>query len=150
MFGKLQTLRSAVLPVIRGFMRSYAREVAYCKVYAYLIGGGFDGDFSQFDADKLSEEDVAFATDLIEGVIANKAQLDEIVASFSRSFKLHRIYLPDLAAIELAIYEMQHVGTPHPVAINEAVGIVKKYSTVKSAGFVNGILAAYARSLTND
>lgn len=131
-------------------MRSYAREVAYCKIYAYLISGEFDGDFSQFDADKLTAEDVAFATELVEGVMANKPQLEEIVASYSRSFKLHRIYLPDLAALCLCIYEMQHTDTPHPVAINEAVGIVKKYSTVKSAGFVNGILAAYARSLTND
>lgn len=131
-------------------MRSYAREAAYCKIYAYYIGGEFDGDFSQFDAAKLNQEDVAFATELIEGVIEHKRQLDEVVASFAKSFKLHRIYLPDLAALQLAIYEMQYVGTPKPVAINEAVGIVKKYSTEKSASFVNGILAAYARSVAND
>ena len=130
-------------------MRSYAREVAYCKIYAYLISGEFDEDFSQFDATKLDEQDVAFATELIQGVMAEKPQLDQIVALYSKSFKLHRIYLPDLAAMEMAIYEMQHVGTPHPVAINEAVGIVKKYSAEKSAGFVNGILAAYARSVNN-
>lgn len=131
-------------------MRSYAREAAYCKIYAYLIGGEFDNDFSQFDADKLTEEDIAFATDLVEGVMSNRRQLDEVVASFSHSFKLNRIYLPDLAALQMAIYEMQHTATPHPVAINEAVGIVKKYSTPKSVSFVNGILAAYARSVKND
>ncbi|MCM1290000.1 MAG: transcription antitermination factor NusB [Corallococcus sp.] len=130
-------------------MRSYAREAAYCKIYAYFISGEFDGDFSQFDASKLTEEDVAFATELVEGVSANKSQLEETVASFSRGFKLRRIYLPDLAALCMAIFEMQSVGTPHPVAINEAVGIVKKYSTEKSVSFVNGILAAYSRSVNN-
>ena len=127
-------------------MRSYAREAAFCKVYTYLMSGVFDGDFSQFDQDKLSEEDLEFATRLVEGVVADKAQLDKVISEFSRSFKLSRIYRLDLAALELAIWEMKNVGTPEPVAINEAVALVKKYSTEKSVSYVNGILAAIVRS----
>ena len=130
-------------------MRSYAREVAFCKVYTHIMGGAVDDDLSQFEADKLTEEDVAFISTLVNGVIENKPQLDGIVAEYSRAFKLHRIYRPDLAALELALYEMLHLDTPHPVAINEAVGIVKKYSTEKSVSYVNGILAAYERSVKN-
>ena len=128
-------------------MRGYAREAAFCKIYTYLMSGVFDGDFSQFDSDKLTEEDLAFATSLVEGVIADKAQLDGIISEFSRSFKLSRIYRLDLAALELAIWEMKNVGTPEPVAINEAVSLVKKYSTEKSVSYVNGILASYVRSV---
>ena len=128
-------------------MRSYAREVAFCKIYTYLISEQFDEDFSQFDEDKLTEEDVAFATNLTQGVIADKAKLDAIVAEFSKSFKLSRIYRLDLAALELALWEMINTDTPHPVAINEAVSLVKRYSTEKSVSYVNGILAAYVRSL---
>ena len=128
-------------------MRSYAREVAFCKIYTFLMSGVNDGDFSQFDADKLSDEDVKFAADLVSGVVSDKEQLDKIVSEFSRSFKLSRIYRPDLAALELALYEMRNMDTPHPVVINEAVSIVKKYSTEKSVSYVNGILAAYERRL---
>ena len=32
---------------------------------------------------------------------------------------------------------------PPAVAIDEAVGLARQYSTEKSAGFVNGILAAF-------
>ena len=128
-------------------MRSYAREVAFCKIYTYMMSGVNDGDFSQFDSEKLDEEDVKFATDLVNGVVSDKAELDKIVSEFSRSFKLSRIYRLDLAALELALYEMRSLDTPHPVVINEAVSIVKKYSTEKSVGYVNGILAAYERSL---
>ena len=128
-------------------MRSYAREVAFCKIYSYLMSGVNDGDLSQFDESKLDESDVEFATKLIGGVVSDKEQLDKIVSEFSRSFKLSRIYRPDLAALELALYEMRSMDTPHPVVINEAVSIVKKYSTEKSVGYVNGILAAYERSL---
>ena len=128
-------------------MRSYAREVAFCKIYTYIMSGQFDADFSQFEQDKLTEEDVEFATSLVQGVIADKQQLDAIVAEFSKSFKLSRIYRLDLAALELALWEMNNVDTPQPVAINEAVSLVKKYSTEKSVSYVNGILAAYVRSL---
>ena len=128
-------------------MRSYAREVAFCKIYTYLMSGANDGDFSQFDSTKLDEEDVNFATELVNGVVSDKAELDKIVSEFSRAFKLSRIYRPDLAALELALYEMRNLDTPHPVVINEAVTIIKKYSTEKSVSYVNGILAAYERSL---
>ena len=131
-------------------MRSYAREVAFCKVYSYLMSGDYDGDFSQFDADKLTEEDLTFADTLVKGVIGPKQSLDSVVADFSRSFKLNRIYRPDLAALELALYEMKNCDTPRPVVINEAVDIAKKYSTEKSVSYVNGILAAYERSLKNE
>ena len=127
-------------------MRSYAREVAFCKIYTYLMSGVFDGDFSQFDQDKLTEDDLQFAASLVNGVIDNKAQLDSEIGEYSRAFKLSRIYRLDLAALELAIWEMRNTDTPEPVAINEAVSLVKKYSTEKSVSFVNGILAAIVRS----
>ena len=127
-------------------MRSYAREAAFCKIYTYIMSGNFDGDFSQFEQG-LTEEDIDFATTLVKGVIDKKEQLDEIVANFSKSFKLSRIYRLDLAALEMAIWEINNTDTPRPVAINEAVSLAKKYSTEKSVSYVNGILAAYVRSL---
>ncbi len=126
-------------------MRSYARETAFCKVYTYIMSGVFDEDFSQFDSEKLTEEDVAFATGLVKSVIEHKKQLDEQVSMLAVAYKLQRIYRIDLAVIELAMCEMQYFDTPHPVVINEAVTIVKKYSTEKSVSFVNGILAEYER-----
>lgn len=131
-------------------MRSYAREVAFCKIYSFLMSGDYDGDFSQFDQSKLTEEDLSFADDLVKGVVQNKPQLDGIVREFSVAFKLERIYRPDLAALEMALFEINHCDTPRPVAINEAVTIVKKYSTEKSVSYVNGVLAAYVRSISND
>ncbi len=129
-------------------MRGYARETAFCKVYAQLVSGiPADTDFEQFDETKLTDDDKAFATRLTEGVANNRTALDAIVAEYSKAFKLSRIYRIDLAALEIALYEMIYTDIPHPVAINEAVDIVKKYSTERSVGFVNGILAAYERGV---
>lgn len=126
-------------------MRSYAREVAFCKLYTYIMTGEVDIDLSQFDQDKLTDEDKQFALDLYKGAIENKAEEDAIVSEYAKGFKLSRIYRLDLAALELALFEMIHMDTPHPIVINEAVGFSKKYSTEKSVSYVNGILAAYER-----
>ena len=128
-------------------MRSYAREVAFCKIYSYMFCKHSDEDVSQFDQDKLTEDDLQFISMLTQGVIADKSNLDAIVSQFSKSFKLTRIYRPDLAALELALWEMRNTDTPHPIVINEAVTLAKKYSTEKSVSYVNGILAAYVRSI---
>ena len=127
-------------------MRGYAREVAFCKIYTYIMSESFEPDFSQFDSSKLTEEDLAFATKIVEGVIEHKEEIDGIIAELSKSFKLSRIYRLDLAILELAIFEMKYMDTPHPVAINECVTIIKDYSTEKSVNFVNGILAQFERS----
>ena len=127
-------------------MRSYAREVAFCKIYAFIVSGNIDDDFSQFETDKLTDEDKSFVDKLVRGVAERKSELDAAVSRFSKDFKLSRIYRPGLAALEMALWELQFSDTPQPVVINEAVTIVKKYSTEKSVGYVNGILAAYVRS----
>ncbi|MBR2985326.1 MAG: transcription antitermination factor NusB [Clostridia bacterium] len=126
-------------------MRGYAREVAFCKIYTYIMSESFEPEFSQFDSSKLTEEDLAFATKIVEGVIEHKEEIDGIIAELSKSFKLSRIYRLDLAILELAIFEMKYMDTPHPVVINECVTIIKDYSTEKSVNFVNGILAQFER-----
>ena len=127
-------------------MRGYAREVAFCKIYTYIMSESFEPEFSQFDSSKLTEEDLAFAIKIVEGVIEHKEEIDGIIAELSKSFKLSRIYRLDLAILELAIFEMKYMDTPHPVVINECVTIIKDYSTEKSVNFVNGILAQFERS----
>ena len=129
-------------------MRSYAGEAAFCKIYTYIMSGRFDGDWSQFDRASLTDEDLRFAQSLVEGVIEHKEELDATVADFSKQFKLSRIYRLDLAALEIALYEMIYTDTPHAVVINEVVGFAKKYSTDKSVSYVNGVLAGYERSLS--
>lgn len=128
-------------------MRGYAREAAFCKVYSFIMTDKYDGDFSAFEQEKLTDDDIKFADSLVCRVVEEKAQLDSVIAELSKSFKLSRIYRIDLALLELAIAEMRYFDTPAPVVINEAVGLAKKYSTEKSVSFVNGVLAGYLRSV---
>ena len=47
----------------------------------------------------------------------------------------------DRNILRLAVYEMLNLSNiPHPVTINEAVDIAKKYGTKESGSFINGII----------
>ena len=127
-------------------MRGYAREVAFSKLYQYLITGTVEQDFEQFDQTKLDDQDIVFVNSLVENTLQNKEMIDQTISALSQNFKLERICKPDLAVLELAIAEMTTMDTPKPVVASQAVSIAKKYSTDKSVSFVNGILATFIRN----
>ena len=53
----------------------------------------------------------------------------------------------DLAVMRLAVGEMKFSeDIPDAVAINEAINLVKKFSTDNSARFVHGVLGAMAKN----
>ena len=54
----------------------------------------------------------------------------------------------DLAILRLAVFEMQYMNLPAPVAINEAVELTRKYSQEESCSFVNGVLGTISRKLS--
>ena len=82
------------------------------------------------------------------GVIEKYDELKEIIVSHAQGFSFDRIFKPDLSALLLALYEMKYMpDIPNAVSINEAVELVKTYSTDKSHVFVNGILASVNKEM---
>ena len=52
----------------------------------------------------------------------------------------------DVAIIRLAVFEIMFDDSiPVGVSINEAVELAKKYGREESGGFVNGVLAKFAK-----
>ena len=123
-------------------MRKYAREVAFSLTFEYLFTKEKnDLGLDLFEKKYLTGDDVKYITDTYNGVVAQFESLQEKAASLAKGYKLERIYKVDLAILILAIYEMSNTDIPAEVCINEAVELAKKFSTDKSVGFVNGILA---------
>lgn len=82
-----------------------------------------------------------FATDLLQGVIANQMIIDEKIVRCTANYELNRISAVDRNILRIAIYEMLFANDVPPiVAINEAIDIAKKYGTEESGKFVNGVL----------
>ncbi len=89
------------------------------------------------------EATLAFAKRLFWWVQQHIARLDGIIGSHSKNWDLSRIALIDRIALRIALAEMLAFDDiPPKVSINEAIEIVKRYSTAESGKFINGILDA--------
>ncbi len=124
--------------------RKVARENAYKLIFEFLFCGmPNDRTKSVLASGDMDNADIEYMEKAYFGVIEHQEELNQIIAKYSRGFDLERIYKPDLSALLLALYEIKYMDDiPAAVSINEAVDLVKRYSTDKSNVFVNGILAA--------
>jgi N utilization substance protein B len=86
-----------------------------------------------------------FAEELVEGVTANRAAIDDVLSAHSEHWTLDRMASLDRTILRLAVFELLHrPDVPAAAAISEAVEIAKELSTEDSGRFVNGILGKVA------
>ena len=92
--------------------------------------------------DKINDTEIKdFFIVLAKGVCDNRESIDEIISKYSDNWKVSRISTIDKNILRIAIYEMLNLSNiPHPVTINEAVDIAKKYGNNESGSFINGIV----------
>jgi N utilization substance protein B len=91
----------------------------------------------------LSEANISFARELVNGAIKNKQEIDEYIRRFAPAWPLEQLPVVDKSILRLAIYELLLDNrVPTKVAINEAVELAKVFGSENSAKFVNGVLGA--------
>ena len=131
-------------------MRKNAREAVYKLLFSLQFNDKFDDNYKLFiyNEEKLTDEDIVFANELLDGYFNNEKEINEVISKLSNGYKLERLYSTDKCALQLAITEMTYLsGIPHIVTISEAMELIRKYSTKDSPNFVNGILAEYKKQL---
>ena len=126
-------------------MRNAAREAALNMIFAQQ----FNTDcfeslkkkvFKEFKLEK--EEDVRFAESLISAVDKNRAELIVGIENACHHYKESRINPMDKSILLIAMAEILYFDEiPPVVSVSEATGLARKYSTEKSADFVNGVLS---------
>ncbi len=119
----------------------YARELAGGKprhhVYT-LIEPEFEDDPNTLD----------FAQSLFETTARSERQIDNYLEAHLQNWDLDRISAIDRAVLRMATCELLHFeDVPPKVTIDEAIEIVKRFSTPKSGDFVNGVLDAVLMEL---
>jgi len=91
----------------------------------------------------LSEENVTFARELVNGVIQNRDIIDHNIQKFAPSWPIEQIAVIDRNILRLAIFEiLLNNKAPVKVAINEAVELAKTFGSDSSSKFVNGVLGS--------
>lgn len=82
-------------------------------------------------------------TTLIDGVVANQQRIDAELGAHARGWTLARMPAIDRTVLRIAAFELlARAEVPVAVVIDEAVELVKTYSTDDSGRFVNGVLSA--------
>lgn len=81
-----------------------------------------------------------FARSLVQGVQAQRAELDQQIEKAAENWSLTRMAATDRNVLRLGAFELLHSVTPDRVAIDEAVELAKRFGTAQSGAFVNGIL----------
>ena len=95
-----------------------------------------------------SEQHWAFVERLVVGVASHLNSIDEMIGRFSNNWKVARMARVDRNVLRLAAYELIfEPDIPTRATLNEAIEIAKRYGSVDSGKFVNGILDRIAQEL---
>jgi N utilization substance protein B len=94
----------------------------------------------------LDRDATPFTRELVDGVLADQAELDELISTHSSGWTLDRIAPVERNILRVAMYELRsRPDVPAEVAIDEAVEAAKELCSAEAPGFVNGILGTVAR-----
>lgn len=129
--------------------RSYALQLLYAR----------DGDASntlssaavnwatEFELE-IDEAAQAFARELVAAAVERAPQIDELIASSSKNWRLERMSRVDRNILRLGATELvAFKDVPVKVVINEAVELAKRFGTAESSAFVNGVLDRIATAV---
>jgi len=82
-----------------------------------------------------------YTIQLVEGVIAHRDRIDELISTYSEGWTLERMPAVDRNLLRIGVYEVLYRDdVPDPVALDEAVSLARDLSTDQSPTFVNGLL----------
>lgn len=131
--------------------RREARAAALRALFAVDLGKN-DIDTAlrvAFVEERPDRSGTDFVRELVSGVLEHRAEIDARIEELSRDWAVARLAAVDRNALRLGMYELlyRRGTTPVGVVINEAVELVKAYSTPESGRFVNGLLGTLARRL---
>lgn len=134
--------------------RRTARETVMIALFALeLSDNSLDHIIETVIKKRLSAdlELLKFAEKLFLRTVRDKNELDEIIGGFVTNWDIKRIATIDRCVLRMGLTEMMTFeDIPTKVSINEAIDVVKKFSTHKSGNFVNGILDPASKKLIEE
>ena len=106
-------------------------------------------DFDVNNRDKYLSQDIVpsqrdYCNELYSLLCNKKEEIDEMLETYSKNWKLSRMPKTDAAVLRVSACEMVYLGMAAAVSINEAVDLAKLYGTEDSAKYVNAILGKVA------
>ncbi len=127
------------------------------KAREYALQMLFQSEFSGADREKTvpegigpgkddNEDTTRFAMDICRGTLNHLEEIDGVIREAAEHWELGRMAAVDRNILRFAVYEILYrKDIPAAVTINEALEIAKKYSSLESVPFINGLLDKVAK-----
>ncbi len=95
-----------------------------------------------------SAEVRGFADDLFRVATDRGAEIDKLIEGHAEHWRMERMAAVDRNLLRAGVAEfLGYPETPRAVVINEALEIARKFSSLESVQFVNGVLDSVAKDL---
>ncbi len=122
--------------------RTRAREYAFVLLFEYRFQPEeIESILQDFIEEFNPQEQQEYIERVVRGAVSKVKEIDEKIDSVSKDWRTDRMSCVSIAVLRLAVYEILYCDDiPSVVAVNEAVGLAKKYDGEEAAPFVNGIL----------
>ena len=88
-----------------------------------------------------------FAEQLLDGTIKHLPEIDAEIKRNSINWSFEKIALMDRSVLRVAVYELMFSKTAHPIIMDEAIEISKKFCAENSKKFINGLLNAVSKEV---
>ena len=129
--------------------RSYALQLLYARDGdpATDVAGAAQrwADELELDVDPAAR---AFAQDLVAAASTRAQEIDDLITSSSKNWRIERMSRVDRNILRLGACELVAFhDVPVKVVINEAVELAKRFGTAESSAFVNGVLDRIASAV---
>ena len=125
--------------------RKRTRENAYKLIFSYAFRRE-SNEYAYEDIllnEEMDDSDKEYLSEIFHNIPLRYDELTADIAPLLKNYTLDRLAVADLTALVLSAYELKYMSSvPAKVSVNEAVNLVKKYSTDQSGAFVNGVLSA--------
>lgn len=127
--------------------RREARQYAFQVLYANEFHTSND-DVIFPDGEISLSTDIAYANQIIDGVLSNLEKIDTILEPYCTKRKFALMDKVDRAILRLAIWELNYNSedVSPSIVINEAVQLAKFFGSDASYKLINAILDAYNKS----
>jgi N utilization substance protein B len=90
-----------------------------------------------------------FYREIVEGVLANREEIDTAIGLASANWSIARMALVERNILRVAVYEILfRSDIPVKCAINEAIEIAKEFASPEGPTFINGVLDKVASQRT--
>ena len=124
--------------------RRRSREYALQILFQLELTGNKLSDqvLDEFWEDNNEGDEVKnFTYDIVSSTLENLEAIDRTIQKAAEHWIMERMAAIDRNILRAATYELLYRSDiPTSVVINEALEVAKKYSTIDSAPFINGIL----------